>query len=409
MRMKSYFAGSVQGAMEEARRELGGEAILVTSRLAPAEAGKPRQYEVVFAIESTETQPPRETRSAPPAEAPPTLRANTVPADSLQAVLAEIKRIRQDIQTWLPPAGDAARIGANSAKEFFTHLTDADVDPDLAQQLIAAAMKRLSTPPAPTPQPVSAASGQGRFADVLRIAASNLAAPATDLRTALAESITAVFRVDTGFANAADAPKVAALIGPPGAGKTAALAKLAVRYGLSQRKPAVLLSVDTMRIAASEQLRGYAAVLGMRFELASSTRALEQLLQEHRGYGLILIDTPGFTLNELNESRELVDFLATRTAIQKHLVLPAPARCADMSRMYSAFDVFKPSHLIFSRIDETTVFGPALSQTMGSGLPVSFFTTGPRVPEDISEASANLIADHILPASSNERGVAAAA
>src|SRR4051794_15622751 len=90
MRMKSYFAVSVQTAMEDARRELGDEAILVTSRLAPAEAGKVRQYEVVFATEAPEKPAPRQ---ATPATAGP---------DSLQAVLQEIKGIRQQIQTWMP-------------------------------------------------------------------------------------------------------------------------------------------------------------------------------------------------------------------------------------------------------------------------------------------------------------------
>jgi len=404
MRMKSYFADSVQIAMENARRELGGEAILVTSRLAPAEPGKARQYEVVFATEVPEksalSRPPR----TPAAEPGKTVQEAAVTAGSLEAMLAEIRGIRKEIQTWLPQAGDPSGSGAGSAKEILTHLTNADMDPDLAQQLVAAALERLSSRPQAGP-----AGGPRRFGDALRMASSKLEASGEDLRCALAACIADVFRVETGLTGTSSGAAVVALIGPPGVGKTSAIAKLAVRYGLQERKPGLLLSVDNLRVAASEQLRGYAAVIGMRFELAQSARALKLLLEEHRSCGLILIDTPGFSLGELSEGSELADFLAGRAGIQKHLVLPAPARCGDMNRIRSAWEVFRPSHLIFSRMDETTVFGPALSEAMGSGRPVSFFSTGPRVPEDISEACADIIAARLLPTLSTQRGIAAAA
>jgi flagellar biosynthesis protein FlhF len=318
-----------------------------------------------------------------------------VTAASLDAVLGEIKGIREQIQTWwLPQTGVTSLTGSKSEKELLAHLINADVDPDLAQQLIASAL-----------QP----RGQtGRFADVLKAASSRVEATG-DLRAALAASIADVFRVDTGLGDAQSGPVVMAMIGPPGAGKTAAIAKIAVRYGMGGSRPALLLSIDNLRVAASEQLRGYAAVLGLHFERAQSPRALGQLLEDHRGYGLILIDTPGFSSGDFNEAGELAQFLAGRAGIQKHLILPAPARCADMDRICSAYEIFSPSHLLFSRMDETTVFGPALSEAMGRNLPVSFFSMGARVPEDITEASADFIADRLLPAKSNSQKLAVAA
>lgn len=390
MRMKSYFAGSVQLAMEQARRELGSEAILVTSRLAPAEAGKTRQYEVVFATESPEKNDSKQPQ--------PDISEGAVSAASLDAVLGEIKGIRNQIQSWLPRAGGAPSTIGQSEREMLGHLTKAEVDPDLAQQLLASALERNGP---------GGGVGEGRFADVLRVASSKLEAPGRDLRSALADCIADVFRVESGLAD--QRPSVLAMLGPPGVGKTAAIAKIAVRYGIGKGRPVLLLSADYMRIAASEQLRGYAAVLGLHFEFAQSPRALGQLLDDHRGYGLTLIDTPGFSGVDLAEAGELAQFLTGRTGIQRHLILPAPARCADMDRIFSAYEIFHPSHLLFSRMDETTVFGPALSEAMGRGLPVSFFTMGTRVPEDITEANADFIADRLLPAKTASQKLAVAA
>ena len=406
MRMKSYFAGSVQIAMEQARRELGSEAILVTSRFAPAEVGKPRQYEVVFATEIPEKIVPKQVVPALAIEEHAAPGEGTVTSASLQAVLREVRGLRQEIQTWLPRgAGDSPR--SNAENDILSHLTKADVNPDLAQQLMAAAMARLANR-----VPAGTVGAGGRFADILRAASSKVEHSPQDLRAALAACIADVFRVETSLESSASAnqgPAMLAMIGPPGAGKTSAIAKIAVRCGMGRTKPTLLLSADNLRIAASEQLRGYAAVLGLRFDLAQSTRALGQLLEDHRGYGLILIDTPGFSGGELSEAGELARFLADEAGIQKHLILPAPARSADLDRICSAYEIFGPTHLFFSRTDETTVFGPALGKAVGSGLPVSFFGTGTRVPEDISEASAGFIADRLLPAQVTPKSMPAAA
>jgi flagellar biosynthesis protein FlhF len=80
-----------------------------------------------------------------------------------------------------------------------------------------------------------------------------------------------------------------------------------------------------------------------------------------------------------------------------------------MDRISSAYEIFRPTHLLFSRMDETALFGPALSEAMGRNLPVSFFSLGARVPEDITEASADFIADRLLPAKSNSQKLSVAA
>lgn len=435
--MKSYFANSVQTAMEEARRELGEDAILVTSRMAPAAAGQPRRYEVVFATSvaekpgttrpKTPTQPPQSDQSAPHVPATVSTQQNgganayatrrepqksTIEATAtIETVLNEIKEIRQQLESLrnaARPAPNEPRWTADVAtRQLFAQLSSADVDPDIAQQLLAAAAKRVSEKPAG-----NVADASGRFLEVLRAAAGKDVVPETraeDLRAALASEIREQFRVDTGFHSDSSKAMIAALFGPPGAGKTATIAKLAIHYGLKLRRPALLVSTDNLRVAASEQLRAYASVLGLRFELAPSARALALILEEHCGDGLVLIDTPGFTPSELADQPEVLQFLAQRDDIRKHLVLPATMRCADASRVSAAYSAFHPSHLIFSRVDETTAFGPVLNEGMSSGRPVSFFTTGQRVPEDLEAASPEVLINRLLPAPEPERRMAAAA
>ena len=202
------------------------------------------------------------------------------------------------------------------------------------------------------------------------------------------EEISSLLETDpTPGEAAADGPLMLALVGPPGAGKTATLAKLAVRYGLPLRKPAVLISVDNLRVGASEQLRWYASLLGMGFHVVETGRALAQTIEEYRHKGAILIDTPGLSFHDLKGGSDIADYLARNHDIRKHLVLPASMRASEMKRYSIAYDIFRPSHLIFTRLDETAALGPVLGETVRSGRPVSFLGTGQRVPEDLEPAT----------------------
>ena len=111
---------------------------------------------------------------------------------------------------------------------------------------------------------------------------------------------------------------------------------------------------------------------------------------------MIFIDTPGFTLRDLENGCDAADFLASRDDIQTHLVIPASMRSADLSRVAAAYGVFKPSHFIFTRMDETETVGPVLCEAVGRGRPISFFGTGQRVPEDLEEARQGLLGNRLL-------------
>ncbi len=187
-----------------------------------------------------------------------------------------------------------------------------------------------------------------------------------------------------------------ALVGPPGAGKTSALVKLAVQYGLSVRKRVQILTTDTYRIGAAEELRSYAAILGIGCQVLETADALTQALVEFRGKDLILIDTAGLCRVEMETAQDLARVLAQHPDIDTHLVPSASMRAADLRRVSEQYSVFQPSKLLFTRLDETETFGPILGRGISMGKPVSFFSRGQRIPEDLEPATRDLILDLIL-------------
>lgn len=178
-----------------------------------------------------------------------------------------------------------------------------------------------------------------------------------------------------------------ALVGPPGAGKTTTLVKLATRYGMARGRSVHILTADVHRIAAADQLRTLAAILGVGCEVAETPLGLLQLMERHLAKDLVLIDTPGFSFRNLDDASDLAQCLAADSEVDTHLVLPASMKAADLSRIADAYRVFRPSKLLFTRLDETEDLRSLSKEAMRMKLPVSFLCSGQEIPDDIEEAT----------------------
>jgi flagellar biosynthesis protein FlhF len=172
--------------------------------------------------------------------------------------------------------------------------------------------------------------------------------------------------------------------------------KLAARYGLALRRPAQILTVDVHRIAAADQLRSLAGILGIGFEVLETPLALAQAIEEHRSKELILIDTPGLALSELEDGADLACLLASHPRMDTHLVLSASMKPSDLARVAGSYEIFQPRKLLFTRIDETDRYGALVSEAARRSLPVSFLTMGQRIPDDLEPATKTRLAEMVL-------------
>jgi flagellar biosynthesis protein FlhF len=370
MRIKSYFAHTVEDALAEARQELGADAMLVNTRRALPETGHEGEYEVVLATDAPE---PLETADAAVVCKP----AHRIP-DRLSLEVSELKRELEGMRRTLAQSAFSApgwSGGSGDGAAAYSALTTAEVEPQLAREIVEAAEQAVR------------GKAAGRASQRLDAAA---------LEQAVAREMASRFTAQPGLGRTEGAPRIAALVGPPGSGKTTTLVKLAVNYGLVGRKPALLLSTDTYRVAAAEQLRSFAAILGIGFQLVETMTGLAQTIEEHRGKDLILIDTPGIAAGDFEEASELARFLAGRPDVDTHLVLPASMKAADLARMVDTHRSFAPRRLLFTKLDETGSFGPIFNEAVRTGMPLSFFTDGQRIPEDLREATSQGLLELVL-------------
>jgi len=371
MRIKSYYAHTVEDAMSMARQELGADAMLVNTRKASFEARHLGEYEVVFATEL----PLEEGADAPRSGAAPTPAHQ---AGSLAREVADLKKELEGMRRALQRSAFAPAQWAGASPDeagAFATLTASDLDPDMARGIVEAAQARLHSQVAGVQAPRADA---GAF------------------QRALIEELDSRFTVQAALGRGEATPRIVALVGPPGAGKTTTLVKLAVNYGLACRRPVLLLSMDNYRVAAAEQLRSYAAILGVGFQFLETVTALAQTIEENRGKDLILIDTPGFAFPDMDMADGLGHFLATRDDLDTQLVLPASMKSGDLSRVVEQFGIFRPHRLLFTKLDETGSFGPILQEASRSGRPLSFFTTGQRIPEDLEAAAKGRLLELVL-------------
>jgi flagellar biosynthesis protein FlhF len=204
-----------------------------------------------------------------------------------------------------------------------------------------------------------------------------------------------LFATDPSLGRPGAARAVVALVGPPGAGKTTTLVKLAANYGLAARKSAHILTADVHRIAAVDQLRALAAILGIGCDVAETPRALEQLLREHASKEIVFIDTPGLAAAEMEDGAELAALLASDPEMDTHLVLAASMQPEALSRTADRYRMFAPRKLIFTRLDETWDYGALVNLPARLGLPLSFLCGGQEIPGDLEEASARRLLERM--------------
>lgn len=187
-----------------------------------------------------------------------------------------------------------------------------------------------------------------------------------------------------------------ALVGPTGVGKTTTLAKIAASRLAAHGNSIALLTIDTYRIAAVEQLKVYGELMDLPVEVVITPEELQQALERHADKELILIDTAGRSPRDSLSIAELATFLTPELAIDTHLVLSATSREEELLATIDRFNALQIDKTIFTKVDECDRLGVLLNVQIHNPCPLAYVTNGQRVPEDLLAITPRLAAELIL-------------
>lgn len=196
------------------------------------------------------------------------------------------------------------------------------------------------------------------------------------------------FEKPVGITPAQKGPKVIFFIGPTGVGKTTTIAKIASRFSVDKKKKIALLTADTYRIAAAEQLRTYANILEVPFRVVYTVEEVEQALQDFRSYDYIMVDTAGHSPHNESQKEDMKLFVHSvddKAEKEVFLVLSATTKYRDLINITDSYSEITDYKLIFTKLDETMTLGNLLNIKLHTGASLSYVTCGQNVPDDIEK------------------------
>jgi flagellar biosynthesis protein FlhF len=199
--------------------------------------------------------------------------------------------------------------------------------------------------------------------------------------------------------------KIVVFAGPSGVGKTTTIAKLAAHYRLEEKRSVAMVTIDNYRPAAVEQLRLYANVLGVELATASTGDEARDCLGRIGQAELVLVDTPGFNPRHEQPWHEWQAFTGLAHRLEVHLVVPATTRIQDIEAAIKRCADAPSLRLLFTKLDETAGYGSIFEAAHQCGIPLSYWGTGPRVPEDLAPAMPDRLIDLVLGATVSVRGI----
>ncbi|MCR4413540.1 MAG: flagellar biosynthesis protein FlhF [Thermoguttaceae bacterium] len=384
MDIRTYRAATMYDALAMVRRELGPDAAVLHTR--EVRAGglfgwlrRARQIEVTASagVNVPSRLPPRaEAEPVPPPEPDPIVPPRRTPAAPLPSAVFsdEVKGRLSDLQAMVQELCRQSRKGGprdlpETLFRLFTDLIEADLDEDAARDLI---------------ERVRSAASDAELADPVLVKARVARMLESEIVTLGPISVVPGRR------------RLVAMVGPTGVGKTTTIAKLAAIYRLKQKRKVGLITVDTYRIAAVEQLRTYADIIDLPMQVVSTPREMREAARKMDDLDLVLLDTAGRSPKDGIKIQELKAFLTEAAADEVYLVLSAVAGAKTLAQTAQRFAAVGTSGLILTKLDEATGLGHLLPLLRASRLPLAYLTNGQNVPDDIEVAQPGRLARLIL-------------
>lgn len=256
-------------------------------------------------------------------------------------------------------------------QEAYAHLLDQDIQEHLAVNLVQTAYEHI--------RPEHRDSKKQTERELLSDIAKLIQTP--------------IFPRQKGISNRK--PTVVALIGPTGVGKTTTIAKLSSVNKLLTHKDVALISADTYRIGAIEQLRTFASIANIPMEVVYEPSEVQQALEKFNDKDIVFLDTVGRSQRSDDDIADLKEFLQAAQPDEIHLVLNPSASFKALLEIVKKFKPLNPNRLLFAKLDETPTFGSILNILQEHRLPVSYVTNGQMVPDDILVAESSQLASMI--------------
>lgn len=332
--------------------------------------------------------------------AEPGLLPQDQPAKKIPSVLAPVRPVRQPVIVEQPVQVQSV-IPVESKPEDDAKIKQLEKELAEMKEILKQVMGNSGNPDFETLQDLLKKKevGQELLEDMIKtMPGVGLAAEShsEDAHTALTNYLSNTLNFTGGISLKPGKPTIIALIGTTGVGKTTTLAKIAARCVLEKGVSAALITADTYRISAVEQLRTYSDIIGLPLDIVYSPLELKTAIRKHRSKQLILIDTAGRSQNNEFQMNELMEFLQVEPSIEKHLVLSATTRDRDIDGIMEKFSVCNPDRLIFTKIDEATCIGHILNLLFKKKIPLSYLTNGQSVPDDIVPAKPEMVTKFLL-------------
>lgn len=366
MRIKTFQADTMQDALAQARAELGEDAVVLNSKHVKAGGvlglGALTRVELMAAVDDVADQPQTpKTESIPHpiavnSKAAATAYGGTVSAQpaAIAESESEIRQIRSDLRNLSEVVKKLLTYQPQSTETNQPLLVRLGVDDDIAR---------------------------GELSDLIDIDNS------VELASALAGKMQAFVAPPLHSGR-----QVIAIVGPTGVGKTTTLAKLAAKFAIEQGKKTALVTADTYRIGAVEQLRTYARIMGLPLEIALSPDEVSAGVEKHSDKDIVLIDTVGRSQRSDEHLAELAAFIMAGAPTQTYLCVAASQSRAVQAEVIEKFAVLSPNKIVVTKIDESLDRGSLVNLPFRSGLPLVCSTMGQNVPHDIEFADAGTIA-----------------
>jgi flagellar biosynthesis protein FlhF len=378
MQTKTYLAPTKLEALLKIREEHGADAVILSERTVQKGKlfGKKPMVEIVVGIKGGEPEPKPEPQ--PTSKVEP---KGIDEYDPTQTRLRKLEREMQEIRALVQTMHAYITSGAVQA--------DADT-PALETPLIAAAVDEH-----PLLRPLLEAGVEQETAlELLRRVPRIPQNAAVD---ALRRTLMARIPIGGALPRESRHRQIAVLVGPTGVGKTTTIAKLAAIHALDYNRKVALLSLDTYRIGAIQQLRTYAELMNLPLHIATNAEEVHEGLELFSDYDLVLVDTIGRGQRDeahLQEMRQAL--LPIKGAV--YLTLSATADTATLLDAAQRFAIFEPDAIILTKLDEAARLGNCVNLALRSEQPLAYFTTGQRVPEDITLADAQMLTCRVLSA-----------